>query len=614
MMGKEKQGIKRLVQEIREGTPEEKSIPKGMVFLELWAAVRTQKKIIVSLACLLLVQGAVIGGGIWLVKVTVDQLFENRDQKGVLLLIGALFIATVLKSLLDFLYNWFQNLAISRVRDSLVVKAFRDLIYSPFIFHTQRRDSEKYGWVLKEAAVFGESAFKMFHSWVKQPVTLISTITALLVIDWKLTLFGMIIFPLGFLFILFLKKKVKEFLYERKQLLGMVEEIISEAIYGIRIIKVFNLENREAGNLGSIVDRQRVLNQKNAFYMGLMAPVSEFMGLMGLSVILLAGSQSIFSGAFTTGTFFAFLMSFLNIYRPLKDLSSGFVTYKMAVHSGRKLIILQRHADTERKTDGRVSVRNFQKLRFDRVWFSYSGEPGENDYVLRDASMEIRRGESVLLIGKSGVGKSTLCDMIFRLLIPERGAILVNDIPLDKIESRSYRRMFALCSQDAIVFNRSLLENIKIAVPEASREEVLAAAEAARLSPYIDSLENGLDTNIGDRGAWCSGGERQRIAIARAIVQKPDVLVFDEAMSGLDVETEDMIWQNIRRLLPETTVLAVSHRWHTIHYCSRVMVMSEGQVIEDRDVQSIDNTFEFFRSFLVGRGKHDEEAAISLEP
>ncbi|MCP3871649.1 MAG: ABC transporter ATP-binding protein, partial [Desulfobacteraceae bacterium] len=292
------------------------------------------------------------------------------------------------------------------------------------------------------------------------------------------------------------------------------------------------------------------------FYSGLISPISELLGLIGLTIIIFLGSQKIHSGTFTTGTFFVFIMSFVNIYRPLKEISNGMINYQMALDAGRRLIILHKKATKEKKKTGTVKIEQFHKLQIENLWFSYSEKiKSDNEFVLRDLNLTIQKGETVALVGATGAGKSTLCDLIFRLYEFQKGIISLNDVPLKQVDSRSLKNIFSLCSQETIVFNNSLLEDIRIARPSATREEVMAVAEAVGLSSFMNSLDRGIDTWIGDRGGHCSGGQRQMIALARAIIQKPELLVLDEAISGIDVKTGEKIWQNIQKLLPGCTIL-----------------------------------------------------------
>ena len=588
----------RLMKGFKEITPEYEAIPPQDVFREFWKNARSQKKIFALLLLFVVLEGGVVGGSIWLIKNTLDQFFENKDPSVGFLLIGALFMATVMKSTLEFLFNWRKDVSVGRIRDELVVKAFHDLVYNPFHLHIRERDRKKYGWVFNDATNFIDSFFGMFNSWVKQPFILISTITGLMIVAPFLSLVGISLLPLGIPFIFFLKRKTKEFIAQRKILLGMTQEMVSEIIRGIRIVKVFGLEDREVQRLKQTVEQQREISNRSAFFVGLMSPASELLGLIGLSVIILVLNQNIVSGTFTTGTFFVFIMSFLNMYRPLKDVSTGMVNYQVALDAGRRLIILHKNALDEEKKRGTVPIEHFNNLCIKKLWFSYAEKPeADKEYVLRDLSLTVRRGETVAIVGATGAGKSTLCDLILRLYHPQQGIVCVNGIPLDQIENKSCRKIFALCSQETIVFNNTLLEDIRIVRSETPREEVLKTANAVGLSYYINSLNRGLDTWIGDRGAHCSGGQRQLIALARALLQKPEVLILDEAMSGVDVEMARIIWQNIKKELPGSTILIVSHQWHLIEHCERVVVLSEGRIVKDVMVKDIKDQSKFFRDF-----------------
>jgi len=560
---------------MRIPTAEERVFSKRDVFRFFLARVATEKKTFFILGVLLLLQAAVIGGSIWFVKIAMDDFFSLHTTT---LLILSLFLATVGRSLIDFLFNWNQNLAIARVRDALISDAYTDLLRSPFSFHVKERSSRKYGWILEDTNNFIESCFGLLQVWIKQPVQILSSIVALASINWKLTAIGLLAVPVTVPFILYFRRKAKKFVTERKQLLGQLEERIAETIYGIRVVKVFGLETRELRKVKEIIDKQRRIHRSNAFYAGLAGPIAECLGILGLTMVLLLGTQSILSGSFTAGTFFAFLMAFLNIYRPFKDFSKAFVMNQSAVDSGRRLLVLQLQATEPVLSSETTIIGRFESIECQGVWFSYAADEKDERPVLKDLNVRINRGETVLLTGISGAGKSTLCDLLFRLFRPVQGTILVNGIPLESLHRDSYRRLFAMCSQETIVFNDTLLENIRVARPDTLREEVL---KVARLVQFSDKMLGRLDDLIGDRGIQLSGGERQRLALARAVLCKPEFLLLDEALNNLDHETEARIWKGLREYLPECTMLVVSHRWLDLHQYDRLLVAAAGRLIED---------------------------------
>jgi subfamily B ATP-binding cassette protein MsbA len=566
---------KQLAKGIGPSSPEEQAVRKSDVFRLFRRQISGQKKAFFRLGLLLIVQACVIVSSIWLVKVAVDDFFASHTIR---LLVFSLFLAMVVKSLLDFLINWTQNLSIARVRDAIVSRAYSDLLHSPLSFHIQERSSRKYGWVLGDTNNFVEAIFGILHVWIRQPVQIVSSIAALAYIDWKLTVLGLLAIPLSIPFVVLARRRSMEFVARRKQLLGRLEERIAETTYGIRIVKAFGLEARELGKVNDIIDQQRRIHETNAFYLGLAGPIMECLGLLGLILVLLLGTQSILSGSFTTGTFTAFLLAFFNIYRPLKDVSRGFFMYQVAIDAGRRLVLLQHRAQAPVDPEGTTIIDRIEHLECRGVRFSYSGNSDEGPWTLKDIDLRIDRGETILMTGVSGAGKSTLCDLMFRLFRPQRGTILVNGFPVESLHRDSYRKLFAMCSQETIIFNDTLLENIRIARPEASREDVLNAARVVQLP---DKMLERLDAPIGDRGNQLSGGERQRLALARAVLCKPEFLLLDEALNNVDPETEARIWKGLREELPQCTMLVVSHRWLDLHQYDRLLVLDGGRLIED---------------------------------
>lgn len=571
-------------------------ITPRQVFAEFLTYARPHLRVFGIILLSVLLQGGVAGGTIFLLKRALDRFFESNSVSTMLFLIGTLFLATVFKSSLEFVFNWKKSVAVARIHDQLLVGAFRDLLYNPFRYHVMERDRSKYSWVLKDSIKFIEAFFGMFNAWAKQPVVLFSTIAALWVISPLLTLVGIVLVPLGIPCVVYLKRKIKSFVAQRKALLGVTEEMVAETIRSIRIVKVFGMEEDNVKKLRQTIDRQRDINLKNAFYMGLMAPLSELLGFIGLAVIIIAGSQKIIGGDFSTGTFFVFIMAFLNIYRPLKDISNGYMNYQLALDAGRRLIVLRRRAARSQQHAGRIALTHFDTLTLEDVWFAYEEDPTrEADYVLRRLSMEIRQGETVAVVGATGAGKSTLCDLICRLYEPQQGRLLINGQPVADIRKADFTRSVALCSQETIVFNNTLYDEIRIANAGATRAQVEEAARAAGLTAYLSAIGRDLDTWIGDRGIQFSGGQRQMIAIARALLRKPRLLIMDEAMSGLDVETSRTIWQNIRALLPDATLLVVSHNWDIIKHCQRALVLKAGSIETTLRVADIDDQAAFFR-------------------
>ena len=577
----------------------QESVLPNEVFSEFYPIIISYKKSLILILILVFFQAIIVGGSIWLVKYSLDLFFKNKDMQSVLYLIASLSFATLGKSVLEFLFAWNKVLIMGRIRDDIIVKAFKDLIYSPFHIHMKERDRKKFSWVLTDAVNITESIFGMFNSWIKQPFMVVSTITALLTIAPFLTLIGLVLFPLGIPCIIILKNRVKEIIAQRSHLFGMVEQMVSECIRCIRIIKVFGLEKSQIYNFEQIVDKQRGFVQQSAFYSGLIAPISELLGLIGLIIVILIGSMGANSHAFSTGTFFVFIISFVNIYKPLKEISNGMVNYQKALDAGRRLVILKNQVIKQQEDDDLKTVDQFHSLEIKQLWFSYFDTPkSEKDFVLKDLNLTIHKGDIIAIVGATGAGKSTLCDLILKLYRYQKGCIFLNHIPIENIFKNSLHQIFSLCSQETIIFNHSLFEDIRIACPDASKEEVMTVAEASGLAKLIQSLDQGIDTWVGNRGVHFSGGQRQMIALARALLKKPQFLILDEAISGVDVITSEKIFRNIKKIVPECTIVVVSHHLHMIQLCKRVVMLKDGSICYDAPVDSIKDPKQFFSNFL----------------
>jgi len=590
-MNQSKGGIKKLVKTLYQPSAEEMAISPREVYQFLRERISLNKKQLISLGFLLIVQAIVIGSSIWLLKAGIDNFFKTKE---ITLLLLALFLATVFKSIVDFLYNWIHNLAVARVRDKMILDAYSNLLASPFKLHIKKRNSLKFTWVLKDATRVVESAFGMVQVWIRQPVQMISSIVAVTIINWQLTLLGVIVIPLIIPCMLFFRRKTAAFVQQRKELLGLMEERVAESIYGIRIVKAFDLESREYNRINEVVTKQRTISERNAFYLGLAGPIAESLGLLSLFLILFFGINSIFTSSFSAGTFLAFILAFFNVFRPIKSLASGSLLHQTIIDSGRRLILLSKQANKKEVKSGDVEIDNINKIEYVDVWFSYKDDIDNPDWVLKNINFEITQGETILLTGLSGGGKSTLCDLLFRLFKAQRGKVLINGIPIESIKSTSRCRLFAMCSQESIIFSESLLENIRIARPNATREEVIAVAKIVKIPNKMIAR---IDDIVGDRGIMLSGGEKQRVALARAVLCKPQFMLLDEAMNNLDPDTEFKIWKNLKQYLPNCTYLVVSHRWLDLNQYDRLMIIGDGHIVENTVIDKDSTSAEVFERY-----------------
>lgn len=554
------------------------------------------KNVLYVLLFLTVSQAAVLGFGLWYIKFAIDVYFQ--EQK-VMPLILALLLITIVKSLLEFLYKWGRNYYQMSIRDKLIEDAFSHLLHNDFYLHLKVRNSRKYGWVLEDTEKFIESMFVLYQIWIRQPMQIASVFIAALLINWQLALLGLVVVPALLPVFLFIRKKSSQYIKERRALLGLLEEKVAETVYAIRIVKTFGLEKIQTNQLRKILNRQRETFSKNAFYNGLMSPLVEAIGLTGLIIILLIGMQSVQSSEFTAGTFLAFLMAFLNVYRPLKEITMAVHQHQLALDTGRRLISLEQNAEVPINEKSMRAVADIDTLEFKNVGFSYDLLQPENTidkpkWVLQGVNLQLNKGETILLAGMSGAGKSTLCDLLFGLFKIYNGQILINGQEIKTIAKSDLRKLISMCSQETIVFDDTLLQNIQIVAPEASEHEIRQVAKMVCLPEHLLAQ---MDKPIGDRGISLSGGERQRLALARAIISRPQLLVIDEAMNNIDPDTEAKIWGNMKTYLPNCTFIVISHRWLDLSQYDRLIILGRGRILENIDINKNISTKELFEKY-----------------
>jgi subfamily B ATP-binding cassette protein MsbA len=413
----------------------------------------------------------------------------------------------------------------------------------------------------------------------KEPLQLIFWIAVLLSISVKLTLFALLVIPISGLIISKIVKRLKEQAKESHESFAKMIGFLDEALGGVRIIKAFNATQR-------IKDK---FHQENVFYSNLgkkmarrqqlASPVSQSLGVLVVVFIVLYGGTMILSnepGSLEPAKFLVYLATFSQVMQPIKALSDSFSTIHSGIAAGVRVLDL---IDTKRELqdkDDAIELNGFNEtLIFKNVHFNY----GDKE-VLNNINFTINKGQKVALVGPSGGGKSTLMDLIPRFYDPKSGSILIDNHNLTDVTSDSIRKLLGTVSQESILFNDTIFNNIAFAKPDATDEEVIAAAKIANAHDFIINTENGYDTSIGDRGNKLSGGQKQRICIARAVLGNPPIMLLDEATSALDTESEKLVQDALNRLMENRTSVIIAHRLSTIQHADKILVIDKGQIIE----------------------------------
>jgi subfamily B ATP-binding cassette protein MsbA len=373
-------------------------------------------------------------------------------------------------------------------------------------------------------------------------------------------------------------KRLKRASAAAQQQLGDLVSVAEEGLGGLRIIKGFAAEEYQRRKFGATNERYRQLLTSTLRRRDLASPLSEFLGIATVSLLLWYGSRQVFTGALSAETFITFIFAFYNVIDPAKNLSKAVSNIQRGIGAFQRVeVLLDAHNSLPEAVDARP-VKSFNyDLSFRDVSFQYPSNEGP---VLQDIRLTIPKGRVVALVGASGAGKSTLVDLIPRFYDVSSGSIEIDGTDVRQLKLGDLRRLMGIVSQEAILFNDTIYNNIVFGMEGASQEMVEQAARIANAHDFIMATEQGYQTNIGDRGNKLSGGQRQRLTIARAILRNPPILILDEATSALDSESEKLVQQALEALMRGRTAIVIAHRLSTVQHADEIVVLRQGRIVE----------------------------------
>ncbi len=518
-----------------------------------------------------LLTSAITGAIAWMVKFVVDDvLVEQRYEYLKLFALGVVALFTM-KGGLHFGYTYvIRSAAMKLIRDTQN-KLHKHILYIPAeYFHT-----ESSGIILSRVINDVRLLSALFSEVIRAALIQIPTIVVLLSVafyrKWDLTLLTIMLFP----FIAFstrkFGKRVKRRTLEAQKKLSYVTHRLNETISGLKIIKVFN---RERVRDGKFVDENQRVYRENIRVLKLKESTKLLIDVVtGVSVglILWYGGMQVMNGFMTSGDFASVIASIYMVFTPVKKLGEA---YNFLQEIRAAIERIDKVLNTPLEDRGTVKIDEFsERLQFDRVSFAY-----KNMLVLKDINLNIQAGEIIAIVGASGAGKTTLVDLIPRFYNPTEGTIRIDGIDLRTVELESLRNLIGIVSQDIILFNDTIRENIAFGNAQAQLEDIKKAAKMAYADEFIDKLEDGYETVIGERGMTLSGGQRQRIAIARALLKNPPILILDEATSSLDSVSESLVQKALEELMKNRTTIVIAHRLSTIVNADRIVVLDEGRI------------------------------------
>lgn len=497
----------------------------------------------------------------------------------------ALMFICVLSFSLFFLKNLFRYLAsfvLVYLRTG-VVKDLRDTLYTkivelPIAYFSEKRKGDTIARMTSDVQEVENSFLTSLEAIVREPLTIILTLISMLAISFKLTLFVFILLPVSGYIISSISKKLKSSSLKAQKETGTFLSFIEETLTGLRVIKGFNAEKIIANKFTNSTSKFRDLMRSVLHRQSLASPMSEFLGSTTIILILWFGGKMVLGddSNMQPQDFFGYIGLFYLVLNPAKAISSAFYKIQKGDASAERIMqVLNTENSIKDKPNASIKTAFNTQVHFKNISFKYKDE-----YILEDFSLTINKGETVALVGQSGSGKSTLANLITRFYDVNKGEVLIDNINIKDITKKSLRDLMGIVTQDSILFNDTVENNIKLGTLNASDDDVLEASKIANANEFIQNLPDKFQTNIGDGGGSLSGGQKQRLSIARAVLKNPPIMILDEATSALDTESEQLVQKALEKMMQNRTSLVIAHRLSTIQKADKIVVMQKGKIVE----------------------------------
>ncbi|CAM4096708.1 ABC transporter ATP-binding protein [Flavobacterium sinopsychrotolerans] len=508
---------------------------------------------------------------------------KNGPEFALLLVIAIVSITFLFKNLFNYLASnhlmHLKNGVLKDLRNSM----YHKIINLPVSYYSEKRKGDIMARMLGDVNEVQNSFFSILELIVKEPMTIVFTLVGMIAISFKLTLFVFIFIPLSGLLISkigkSLRSKSEKIQYENGYLISIVEESLS----GLKVVKSYNAESNFKQKFNDSVTRVLKLSNSIGKKNNLATPLSEFLGIITICVLLWFGGKMVLVDTLPDGKalldgakFLAYMGLAYNILTPAKSISKASYSVKNGLAAAQRVFEV-----LEVKNEITDSENAIKKLTFeDSITIKNINFRYEDENVLKDFSLEVKKGQTVALVGQSGSGKSTIANLLTRFYDVNEGTIAIDGIDIKEMNLHSLRDLMGLVTQDSILFNDTIKANISLGKLDATDEEIVAALKIANAYEFVKDLPLGIHTNIGDSGNKLSGGQKQRLSIARAVLKNPPIMILDEATSALDTESEKFVQVALENMMQNRTSIVIAHRLSTIQKADLIVVMQKGKIVE----------------------------------
>ncbi len=508
---------------------------------------------------------------------TVTQYAGEDQMKALVFVISLVITLFLFKNIFNYLAMYFITFLRNGVLKDIRNEMYKKIVSLPISYFSEKRKGDIIARITSDVLEIQHSFLSILELIVREPLTIFFTIIAMFAISVKLTIFVFIFIPIAGILISRVGKSLKRKSDKVQKEQGTFLSIIEETLSGLRVIKAFNAENKFTEKFKESTTKffhfsNSLLNRQN-----LASPTSEFLGILVIGILLWFGGKMVLvDQTLDSSSFIAYMGLAYNILTPAKAISKASYGVKKGNAAAERVLQVLETKNTIVDAPNAIEKNSFnERISIKNVSFKY-----EDDLVLKNFSLEIEKGKTVALVGQSGSGKSTIANLLTRFYDVTSGSIEIDGVNIKDIKKESLRALMGIVTQDSILFNDTVANNLMLGKPDASQQEIEEAAKVANAFEFISELPNGFNTNIGDAGGKLSGGQKQRLSIARAVLKNPPIMVLDEATSALDTESEKLVQKALENMMKNRTSVVIAHRLSTIQNADVIVVMHKGEIVE----------------------------------
>lgn len=503
---------------------------------------------------------------------------ENGKVKALAIVCVVILLSILLKNLFLYLSYYVLNPVKNAIGNSLRIDIYDKILRLPIGYFTEKRKGDLMSRTTNDLGEVETSVVGVLEGWVRDPLTIVINLVTLFVFSYQLTLFVLLFIPVMGFIIGRITRSLKKQSQEVAVKYGESVSILDETLGGLRVIKAFNVENILRGKFFAINESLLTAKNKIGYRRDLASPMSEFLGVSIFCAILYFGGRLVLGNEISleAAAFITYLALFYNVINPAKSLSTSFSNMQKGTAAIQRIEeVLNAPVTVDDNPNGKKITTFNHSIEFKNVGFAY-----DDFVILKNINLTVGKGKTIALVGSSGAGKSTLADLVPRFHDVTSGELLIDGVNIKDYSLKDLRELMGIVTQEPILFNDTIANNIALGKENAGEHEIIEAARIANAHSFIINKEDGYKTNIGDRGTKLSGGERQRLTIARAVLKNPPILILDEATSSLDTESERLVQDAINHLMKDRTSIVIAHRLSTVRHADEIIVLQKGEIAE----------------------------------